>query len=113
DPAAGELQVPGDPRRDRPAAAPDPLRAAARAVHPLPPAGPDRRVPRRAEMTRAILELDDLSKSFGGLRAVADLSFAVQEKTITSLIGGNGAGKTTVFNLVTGYLPPDSGRILF
>src|SRR3954453_16572174 len=64
-------------------------------------------------MKLAILELDDLSKSFGGLRAVADLSFAVHERTITSLIGGNGAGKTTVFNLITGYLPPDAGRILF
>jgi branched-chain amino acid transport system ATP-binding protein len=61
----------------------------------------------------AILELDNLSKRFGGLAAVQDLSFSVQPGKITSLIGGNGAGKTTVFNLITGYLAPDAGRIVF
>ena len=64
-------------------------------------------------MANAILEIDGLAKSFGGLRAVNDLSFAVSGGTITSLIGGNGAGKTTVFNLITGYLFPDAGRVLF
>ena len=59
-----------------------------------------------------ILALDRVSKSFGGLKAVADLTFGVQAGTITSLIGGNGAGKTTAFNLITGNIPPDSGRIL-
>jgi branched-chain amino acid transport system ATP-binding protein len=61
----------------------------------------------------AVLELDGLSKRFGGLTAVQDLGFSVQPGKITSLIGGNGAGKTTVFNLITGYLSPDAGRIVF
>ena len=60
-----------------------------------------------------VLRLDALAKSFGGLRAVSDLSFAVQAGTITSLIGGNGAGKTTAFNLITGNLAPDAGHIYF
>jgi branched-chain amino acid transport system ATP-binding protein len=58
-----------------------------------------------------ILRLEALSKSFGGLQAVSDLSFGVKAGTITSLIGGNGAGKTTAFNLITGNLSPDSGHI--
>jgi branched-chain amino acid transport system ATP-binding protein len=60
-----------------------------------------------------LLKLDALSKSFGGLRAVNDLSFDVKAGTITSLIGGNGAGKTTAFNLITGNLAPDAGHIHF
>src|SRR6516225_4627748 len=60
-----------------------------------------------------VLRLDALAKSFGGLRAVSDLSFEVKAGTITSLIGGNGAGKTTAFNLITGNLAPDAGRIFF
>jgi ABC-type branched-subunit amino acid transport system ATPase component len=64
-------------------------------------------------MTDALLSLVALSKSFGGLKAVSDLSFDVQSGTITSLIGGNGAGKTTAFNLITGNLAPDAGQIHF
>jgi len=60
-----------------------------------------------------LLRLEALSKSFGGLRAVSDLSFDVKAGTITSLIGGNGAGKTTAFNLITGNVAPDSGHIYF
>jgi len=60
-----------------------------------------------------ILRVEALAKSFGGLRAVNDLSFEVKPGTITSLIGGNGAGKTTAFNLITGYLAPDAGAIHF
>jgi branched-chain amino acid transport system ATP-binding protein len=60
-----------------------------------------------------LLEVDHVSKAFGGVRAVADCSFAVQEGTITALIGPNGAGKTTAFNLISGILTPDSGRIRF
>ena len=63
--------------------------------------------------TGTLLRLEALSKSFGGLKAVNDLSFGVKAGTITSLIGGNGAGKTTAFNLVTGNLAPDSGHIYF
>jgi branched-chain amino acid transport system ATP-binding protein len=61
----------------------------------------------------AILAIDDISKNFGGLRAVSDVSFAVNDREITSLIGPNGAGKTTVFNLISGFLPPDTGTIRF
>jgi len=52
-----------------------------------------------------------LSKSFGGLRAVADLDFAAREAGVTSIIGPNGAGKSTVFNLIAGTLRPDAGRV--
>jgi ABC-type branched-subunit amino acid transport system ATPase component len=64
-------------------------------------------------MTDALLRLEALSKSFGGLKAVSELSFDVRAGTITSLIGGNGAGKTTAFNLITGNLAPDAGQIYF
>ena len=60
-----------------------------------------------------LLKLEALSKSFGGLHAVNNLSFDVKAGTITSLIGGNGAGKTTAFNLITGNLAPDAGHIAF
>jgi branched-chain amino acid transport system ATP-binding protein len=60
----------------------------------------------------ALLTVTDLTKDFGGLRAVSSFSFAVEPGEILGLIGPNGAGKTTVFNLVTGFLHPSSGRIL-
>jgi ABC-type branched-subunit amino acid transport system ATPase component len=60
-----------------------------------------------------LLEVDHLVKSFGELRAVASASFTVDDHTITALIGPNGSGKTTLFNLITGYLPPDGGRVRF
>jgi branched-chain amino acid transport system ATP-binding protein len=64
-------------------------------------------------MAEPILEIKDLSKSFGGIRAVDHFSFRVRRGTITGLIGPNGAGKTTFFNLVTGFLRPDSGHVIF
>ncbi|MEX2147063.1 MAG: ABC transporter ATP-binding protein [Candidatus Rokuibacteriota bacterium] len=59
------------------------------------------------------LEVHDLTKSFGGVRAVDRCSLAVREGTITGLIGPNGAGKTTLFNLLTGFHRPDGGRVTF
>ncbi len=56
------------------------------------------------------LVVSNLSKRFGGLRAVQDLSFSVKEGETVALIGPNGAGKTTSFNLITGFYRPDDGR---
>jgi len=60
----------------------------------------------------AILETRNLSKSFGALAAVQDVSLAIDAGGLHSIIGPNGAGKTTLFNLLTGTFPPTSGRIL-
>ncbi len=60
-----------------------------------------------------MLEVKEVSKSFGGLMAVFECSLEVKEGTITGLIGPNGAGKTTLFNLITGHLKPDDGQVLF
>ena len=59
-----------------------------------------------------VLEINHLSKSFGGLKVIDDLSFAVERGERLALIGPNGAGKTTVFNLITGVYAPDSGAIV-
>ncbi|WP_026506904.1 ABC transporter ATP-binding protein [Butyrivibrio sp. MC2013] len=59
----------------------------------------------------ALLEVNDLSISFGGLRAVDDLSFSIEKGELYGLIGPNGAGKTTVFNLLTGVYKPTEGII--
>jgi branched-chain amino acid transport system ATP-binding protein len=58
------------------------------------------------------LVIHGLSKRFGGLRAVQDVSFSVKENETVALIGPNGAGKTTSFNLITGFHRPDSGSVL-
>jgi ABC-type branched-subunit amino acid transport system ATPase component len=60
-----------------------------------------------------LLAVSGLAKAFGGVRAVDDCSLAVREGTVTGLIGPNGSGKTTVFNIVTGYLKADAGRVEF
>lgn len=60
---------------------------------------------------RPILAVEGLAKAFGGLRAVADVSFAVAEGEILGLLGPNGSGKTTVLNLIAGALRPDAGRV--
>jgi branched-chain amino acid transport system ATP-binding protein len=67
----------------------------------------------RPDLTQAevLLELDGIGISFGGLRAVDDLSFKVRQGEILGLIGPNGAGKTTVFNMITGVYKPGDGRI--
>lgn len=61
----------------------------------------------------ALLEIHNLTKRFGGLIAVDDCTFEVEEGSITALIGPNGAGKTTAFNLISGLLPADSGTLIF
>jgi branched-chain amino acid transport system ATP-binding protein len=61
----------------------------------------------------ALLEVAGLSKSFRGLRAVQNVSFAVPEGEIVGLIGPNGAGKTTIFNMIAGVYAPDSGSLVF
>jgi branched-chain amino acid transport system ATP-binding protein len=60
-----------------------------------------------------MLEVNDITRSFGGTRAVDCVSFTVDAGSITGLIGPNGAGKTTMFNLVAGSLRPHAGRIMF
>ncbi|MGH8686502.1 MAG: ATP-binding cassette domain-containing protein, partial [Burkholderiales bacterium] len=61
----------------------------------------------------ALLQVEGLSKSFGGVQAVQSLSFVLDEGSILGLIGPNGAGKSTVFNLINGVIAPDAGRVLF
>ncbi len=61
---------------------------------------------------RIIFALEEISISFGGLRAVDDCSFEIREGEIFSLIGPNGAGKTTIFNIINALYRPDSGRVL-
>jgi ABC-type branched-subunit amino acid transport system ATPase component/ABC-type branched-subunit amino acid transport system permease subunit len=75
---------------------------AAAAPEPMPP-------PAR----RPLLTVENLSKSFGGLRAVADASFTVGDGEILGIIGPNGAGKTTLFNLLNGFLKADAGTVAF
>jgi len=76
---------------------------------PIAAAAPEPARPQR----QPILTVSNLSKSFGGLRAVADANFAVGDGEILGIIGPNGAGKTTLFNLLNGFLPPDDGSVSF
>ena len=64
-------------------------------------------------MTNAILQIDDIQKSFGGLRAVDHVSFVADPGELLGLIGPNGAGKTTIFNMISGIYRTDGGRITF
>jgi len=66
-----------------------------------------------SEREQPLLEVRDLVRNFGGLRAIDHCAFDVQPGTITGLIGPNGAGKTTLFNIITGFIQPDSGRVRF
>ncbi|WP_440618727.1 ABC transporter ATP-binding protein [Candidatus Pelagibacter sp. HIMB1493] len=60
-----------------------------------------------------ILTVENLSKSFGGIRANRDISFDVEEGSILGVIGPNGAGKSTLFDLITGFTKPDTGKVKF
>jgi branched-chain amino acid transport system ATP-binding protein len=64
-------------------------------------------------MEPVILTVENLKKSFDGFVAVNGVSFSVQKGEICSIIGPNGAGKTTLFNLITGHLPKDEGKLIF
>ena len=64
-------------------------------------------------MAEAILKVNAVTKCFGGLTAVDDVSFQVHPGEIVGLIGPNGAGKTTLFNVISGYYPPTKGTVLF
>jgi ABC-type branched-subunit amino acid transport system ATPase component len=70
---------------------------------------------RRAELEArpVVLEVQGISKRFGGIQAVRDTSFDLREGEILGLIGPNGAGKTTIFDLISGFTKPDAGRITF
>jgi branched-chain amino acid transport system permease protein len=85
-----------------------------RALPPPPPALPATPVPPRVyaavSSTAPLLQVQDLSRSFGGLRAVSQVSFTVAQGEILGIIGPNGAGKTTLFNVLNGVLPADEGR---
>ncbi|MBK7254015.1 MAG: ATP-binding cassette domain-containing protein [Ignavibacteria bacterium] len=59
------------------------------------------------------LELKNIDKSFDGLKIINNLSFKLQKETITGLFGENGSGKTTLFNIISGFLKPDSGEIVY
>jgi len=61
----------------------------------------------------ALLEVQNLTKTFGGLRANNNISFSVERHELIGLIGPNGAGKTTLFNCISGHYPPTSGKISF
>ena len=64
-------------------------------------------------MSENILEINNLSKYFGGLAAVSDCSLKVKKGTITGIIGPNGSGKTTLFNLIAGNLKSSFGKVMF
>jgi branched-chain amino acid transport system ATP-binding protein len=65
------------------------------------------------ESESGMLQVDNITKNFGGITAVADVSFAINKGEVVSLIGPNGAGKTTCFNLITGFYRPTAGRVQF
>ncbi len=87
-------------------AAPQASQPAAANVTPLPVAR------QRAATSEVVLEVRNLSRSFGGLKAVQNVSFRLHKNEILGIIGPNGAGKTTLFNLLNGFLRPDEGEVL-
>jgi branched-chain amino acid transport system ATP-binding protein len=67
----------------------------------------------RADSDEPLLKLEDVTKTFGGLRAIDDVSVTIHRGEIVGLIGPNGAGKTTLFNLIDGFYKPNEGKITF
>ena len=94
-----------------PAAAPPELPAPAAPLAPADAHFAGR--PQRASSGEVLLSVKGLSKSFGGLKAVQDVSFDVHQGMILGIIGPNGAGKTTLFNLLNGFQPPNAGEVVF
>src|SRR5690606_24160618 len=88
-----------------------------------PPPGPRRRRPpppatrrprgRVRESAMAILEVKNVSKRFGGLKALSEVNLKVEENTVHAIIGPNGAGKSTLLNCLVGRLIPDTGSVTF
>jgi ABC-type branched-subunit amino acid transport system ATPase component len=66
-----------------------------------------------ADAVTSLLEVEGVEKAFGGLRALSGCSLRVEKGSITGLIGPNGSGKTTLFNVITGYVKPDAGTVVF
>src|SRR5262245_10070130 len=116
DDLSGRIRLGDPPHGDPGRAGCDPVpvpRRAARRPDGLAPARALRQRPRGDRMTgKPVLELREVTKSFGGLTVIDVLDLVVNEREIVSVIGPNGAGKTTVFNLVTGVYEPDTGDIL-
>ncbi|CAP41994.1 branched-chain amino acid ABC transporter ATP-binding protein/permease [Bordetella petrii] len=88
---------------------------AARQEHaaPMAESAAPQEAARRPAGGEVILDVAGLSRSFGGLKAVQNVSFQVRKGMILGIIGPNGAGKTTLFNLLNGFLKPDAGRVVF
>ena len=70
------------------------------------------RIERKQQEGQVVLEARSIFKSFGGLKAVSDFSLTLEQGKITALVGPNGCGKTTAFNMITGVLRPDKGKVL-
>ena len=64
-------------------------------------------------MEERMLQIRNLTKSFGGVKAVSDVSFDLAKGEVLGVIGPNGSGKTTLLNLITGFIPKDNGRVIF
>jgi ABC-type branched-subunit amino acid transport system ATPase component/ABC-type branched-subunit amino acid transport system permease subunit len=80
---------------------------------PLAPMAVGSSPSRRTVGSQSVMEVRELSRAFGGLKAVQDVSFEVRRGEVLGIIGPNGAGKTTLFNLLNGFIRPDRGDVLF